>query len=238
MDCDEAKGRKIIRINSTTKIDMSSILDYEDSDVQPEGEPEQNGDQGISAGQVEAVDEAEDLRLELNGTRVIRTARAMYLALVERVGSASIDDFSEQEVDAIFLRRSTLRKFKEDWGSAEKLVVTRRCIPSKLAHEIQVPKGYIVLRDAYSSDDEEAIYFIVKVVHPAYNKKFKEKLFGREPQKGEETLLGTATRRVGKDPHKNIVVFARWKKMKHSHYRVFKAELNSRMYAFLNASDV
>lgn len=234
VNCPEAKGHKLLRFATHTEIDIDAILNFEDRDPSPGGcaSPEGGAEEGGPDPDAEENPDA-DLRLDPDATRTIRSASGMYKALIEKHGSEYIDSFAAREVDSIFLRRSTLRKFKEDWGSPTKLVVTKRCAPKNLKHSIPTPEGYVVLRDAYSHKDEEAIYFMVKMHHPEHDRRFKERLFGRTGK----NEFGEEVKGVGKDPHRNIVILSKWTKVPHKHYQVFRAELNSRMVAFVNAPD-
>ncbi|MGM9602733.1 MAG: hypothetical protein ACI3W5_14270 [Faecousia sp.] len=235
VDCPVAKGHKLLRINTSTEIDLDSILTYEDHDPSlEEVPPSDGGPDDFSPGPNAQEDPDADLRLDPNATHTIRSAGGMFKELIEKHGDSYIDDYTARAVDSIFLRRDTLRKFKDDWGSPTKLVVTKRCSPRNLNYRIPVPDGYVVLRDAYSRDDEDAIYFVVRMVHPKHDRKFKERLFGRT----EKSESGEPLKGVGKDPHRNIVIFANWHKENHSHYQVYRADLNSRMVAYVNAPDV
>ena len=237
-DCPEAKNHKLIRINTHTQIDISAILNFVDGDVERRGGGVPPGGGAAGGGEEELPpDEALDYRLDPDATHTIRSARGMYYELLEKRGGSYIDDFSAREVDSIFLRRDTLHDLKKNWGCPEKLVVAKRCLPDKLEYKIPVPKGYVLLRDAYSTDDEDAIYFLVRMKHPEHDKIFKEKLFGKKPDEESSLSMGGKTKRVGKDPHKHIAIFAQWRRVKHSHYRVYRAELNSHMVAFINAPD-
>lgn len=234
VDCPEAKGHKLIRINTRIEIDLNAILDYEDHDPAPRRYPPAEGEAEediFGANNVRNPDD--DLRLDPDATRSIRSASGMYKELVERRGSDYIDSFVAKEVDSIFLRRDTFLKFRKDWGSPMKLVVTKRCSPKNLKYNIPTPEGYVILRDAYSHKDEEAIYFMVKMHHPEHDRRFKDRLFGHT----EKNEFGEAVKGVGKDTHRNIVIFANWTKVPHTHYQIYRAELNSRMVSFVNALD-
>lgn len=234
VDCPEAKGHKLIRINTRIEIDLNAILNYEDRDPTPGGcVPSEDGaKEGGPDPDTEENPDA-DLRLDPDATRTIRSASGMYKELVERRKSDYIDSFVAKEVDSIFLRRDTFLKFKKDWGSPMKLVVTKRCSPKNLKYNIPTPEGYVILRDAYSHKDEEAIYFMVKMHHPEHDRRFKDRLFGHT----EKNEFGEAVKGVGKDTHRNIVIFAEWARVPHTHYQIYRAELNSRMVAFVNALD-
>lgn len=236
-DCPEAKNHKLIRINIHTQIDLSAILNFVDREAEPRG---RGGDPegGAAGGGEEELhpDEDMDYRLDPDATRTIRSARGMYYELLEKRGDSYIDDFSVKEVDAIFLRRENLKQLKLDWGDALKLVVAKRCLLEKLKYRIPVPEGFVVLRDAFSRDDEEAIYFVVRMRNHTANRQFKEKLFGHTEIVGEGAEA-KKVKGIGKDRHKNIVMLGEWKRVPHKHYIVYRAELNSRMVAFLNAVD-
>ncbi len=234
IDCPEAKGHKLIRLKSRTEIDLDAILNYEDHDppVKKHTPPgEKAGGSGLES---EPPDDPDtDLRVDPNATYTIRSASGMYRELIERHGSDFIDSIAAKEVDSIFLRRDTFQKFKSDWGNPMKLVVTKRCFPQKLKYNIPIPEGYVILRDAYSHNDEDAIYFMVRMCHPEHDKKFKGRLFGHT----EKDEAGNVIKGVGKDPRRNIVIFAHWSKVPHSHYQIYRTELNSRMVVFANVFD-
>lgn len=233
VDCPVGRGHKLLRITTRTEIDLDAILEYEDHDPTPGYTPPEGEAEGGELNLDDQDDPNADLRLDPDATRTVRSASGMYRELMERHGGDSVDSFANRQVDSIFFRRDTFRKFKADWGSPQKLVVTKRCSPKNLKHKIPAPNGYVILRDAYSHEDEDAIYFLVKMHHPEHDRRFKDRLFGHT----ERNEAGDEIRGVGRDPHRNIVIFATWNKFPHSHYQIYRAELNSRMVAFVNAPD-
>lgn len=234
VDCPVAMGHKIIRLTTRTQIDLDAILNYVDSDPGrcSEDPPEHLPDDTVNDDPPDDPDS--DTRLDTDATYTIRSVSGMFRELSTKMGSSPMDDFTARDVNSIFLRSDTLQSMKANWGLPVKLVVTKRCFPSRL--QIPVPNGYVILRDAYSRNDEDAIYFVVKMAHPAHNEKFKRQIFGM-PVVNPLDMAGEK-KRVGKDPHRNIAILANWQRVPHSHYQIYRADLNSKMVAFVNAPDV
>ena len=233
-DCPVASEHsRVLRLKAGTAIDIDAILEYEDRPIIKKPK-DPTPDPGTGApNDPQSDDNDDDYRLVPDGLLYIRSASGMYRALAEKQGHDYIDDVTDQEVNSIFLCRETLRRFKSNWGDAAKLVVTKRCDPKKLKAKIPCPNRYVILRDAYSTDDEDAIYFIVRMAHPDHDRVFKDRLFGHTQINDD----GTKVNGIGRDKHRNIVIFAKWRKIKHTHYRVYMAELNSRSVAYVNAPD-
>lgn len=126
----------------------------------------------------------------------------------------AVSDFVVNEKNISTCRESGIAK-------QVRLVTARRFVPSNIPNAPR-KKGYVLLRDAFSRDDKEALYFLVRLPEPSQDEKFRDLLFGNEKAG------------IAKSPKKRILLLAEWKPISNPAYHVYQADLNSRCYAFVN----
>lgn len=100
-----------------------------------------------------------------------------------------------------------------------RLVTTTRFRPSTLRNAPHKER-YILLRDAFSRNNDDAIYFLIRIKEPSQYAKFCSLLFGTKahPEK--------------RSPKKHIRLLAKWHRIANQRYHVYCADINAKCYAF------
>lgn len=199
---------------------LDAILKHKDTPIKGE----EHSDAAVAANPIAAKTKEAEKPFELfrSGSKILRSVTSIY----NYIKSISLGDLIDIESgltvsDFILDERTIYKCRKNGFDDEVRLVVATRTAPSRLTNPPR-KDGYILLRDAFSRNDNEAIYFLVKLNEASQFKKFKELLFGtvNHPEK--------------KSSKKHIVLLANWKRISDTAYHVYYADLNAKSYAFVD----
>lgn len=149
--------------------------------------------------------------------KVLSTAKALknniyYLPLNFPL---SLDGLTK--VGHVIIRHDNLALCRKNGIDGEiRLVIVQRIPLEKVPPSIR-KAGYIVFRDALSSSDEDAFYFLVRMTDPSQH---------------EHLLNLVAGPQDVRDKHKYIVLLGRWKKLPDCSYNAYYSDINSSCYYF------
>ena len=225
-DCIIAKGTRIVRVYSDEYVDIDGMVAYRDKDRQgpTEGGQEPPCEPGEGKEPEKVILDDGDERFDPHAERRITNVKQLFEALSNRRTDEAVDVGESITVGEFMMDRRTASGLRENFRGGVKMVVTKRFLPGKVSESLKPPKGWVVLRDAFTVKDENALYFLVKMENEERNREFQTKVFGNK-EEGKE-----------KDPHKNIVLLANWQReTRVKKYRLYRGEINSRLVGFINA---
>ena len=131
----------------------------------------------------------------------------------------------------VVLDEYSLRKIRRTGFEGSRIALLVRLKPEEIAYLKRAkvireskyePIEYVYLKDAFSSDIEDAIIFKVKCQNPKQNIYFKNK------------VMGSKKDNIKKDPKQYIVIFSFWEKVQNSFMAVYSANITFRQYAFFS----
>lgn len=131
----------------------------------------------------------------------------------------------------VVLDEYSLRKIRRTGFEGSKIALLVRLKPEEIAYLKKTkvireskyePIEYVYLKDAFSSDIENAIIFKVKCQNPKQNIYFKNK------------VMGSKKDNIKKDSKPYIVIFSFWEKVQNSFMAVYSANITFRQYAFFS----
>ncbi len=103
-----------------------------------------------------------------------------------------------------------------------RIAIATRVNPKTLSHQIMIPPGYVLFKDRFSENERDTIYYLVKLNHEEQNNVFRNR------------TMGTREDPAVRDPHKDILLMARWARVPNDYYLVFSGNINTRCYHFFN----
>lgn len=225
-NCVIAKGTRIVRIYSNEYVDIDGMVAYRDEDRQgpTEGGQEPPCEPGEGKEPAEVLPDDGDERFDPYAERRITNVKQLFEALSNRRTDEAVDVGESVTVGEFVMDRRTASSFRKKFRGGVKMVVTKRFLPGKVSESLKPPRGWVILRDAFTVEDENALYFLVRMENEERNREFQTKVFGNK-EEGRE-----------KDPHKNIVLLANWQRETGvKKYRLYRGEINSRSAGFINA---
>lgn len=167
----------------------------------------------------EVVDDADSVIIY--GTRMIHTVGNLYNYVRENGLDADLGNGITGR--NIFLTSRVLREVRRNGLSGMRIAITKRFSPNTLKHPFRIPFGYTCLCDAFATDIENAVIFLVKLQHKEQNDLFRSKIFG---DKNDASA---------KDKHHHILLLGNWEECPNDYYNIFISEdINSRCYKFVN----
>lgn len=177
----------------------------------------------------EGAEQLEELfRYEFK-TKNIKTMSPLFKAIKEIGYGFNMGD--GRTAGDVVLDEYSLRRIRRIGFEGSKIALLVRLKPEELAYLKRVkvireskydPMEYVYLRDAFSSDIEDAIIFKVKCQNPKQNIYFKNK------------VMGSKKDNIKKDSRPFIVIFSFWKKIANSYMAVYSADITFRQYAFFS----
>lgn len=202
---------------------LAAMLDYKDRPITPgptKGPGGENG--GFGGGEPGGDGPDEEDVTYISGMIHLNRIVPLYNHLCNLGENDVIGVDNELTVSDMFLNNNNIAFCRENGIANQlKLVVARRFAPGNLPNAPHM-SGYVLLRDAFSWDDKDALYFLVRLPEPSQDKRFRDCLFGNERDG------------IAKNPKKHILLLAEWKHVPNSTYHVYQADLNSRCYAFVD----
>ena len=223
-DCDIVKdGRehKAHMVNANTIIDdTDTILHYQDHapTISPAPRPGVNpgADHHNDLDDIDQVD-----TVIKYGTRMIHAVGGIYKYVLENGLDADLGNGMTGR--DLFLNGRALRDVRRYGMYGIKVAIAKRFSQRSLEHPFVVPKGYTCLSDAFATNIEDAVFYLVKLTRQDQNDLFRSKIMG-EPDNPDI-----------KDKHRNIILLGKWQEYPDDFYNVFiSEEINSRCYKFVN----
>lgn len=155
------------------------------------------------------------------GSRIIHTVGGLYNYVCENGLDADLaNGITGRE---LFLNARALREVRRNGMCGMRIAITKRFSPSLLKYPFKIPLGYICLCDAFATDIENAVFFVIKLKHAEQNRLFQSKIFG---DKNDVSV---------KDKHRNILILGNWNEYPDDYYNIFISdEINSRCIKFIN----
>lgn len=221
----DGRKHKAHKVNENTIIDEpDSILLHRDHapiiapgpkpGVDPEAEPQEN---------LADIDEIDTVIKY--GSRMIHTVGGIYSYLLESGLDADLGNGMTGR--DLFLIPRALRDVRRNGMNGIKVAITKRFYRKNLKHRFAVPNGYTCLCDAFATDIEDAVFFLVKLTRDDQNSIFRDK------------IMGSPDNPDMKDEHQNILLLGNWREIPHNRYNIFMTDpINSRCYKFANYRDL
>lgn len=154
--------------------------------------------------------------------KALNTAKALIIDLWHCPLNQSTNLDGSVQVCDVLMRRDNLVACRNNGIDGEiRLVLVRRVNPTTLPGSLRKP-GYIVFRDAFSSSDEEAFYFLVRLKEHSQHQHFFDLVAGPEGVR---------------DPHRYIALLGKWKRVENCPYHAYYSEINTHCYYFTNRRD-
>lgn len=205
-------------------LNLEAMLGYSDKPILPKvaTAPEEEGGADYSKVPETDNDNSGDDEVIIPGMVHLNRILPLYRYIQTLGGNDILDVDSDLTVSDFVVNEKTIFSCRKDGiNKQSRLVMTRRFKPDNLPNAPRKP-GYIMLRDAFTRDDKDAIYFLVRLAEPSQDKKFHDLLFGSEADG------------VVKCPKKHIILLATWTRVANKNYQVYEAVINSRCYAFVD----
>ena len=119
-------------------------------------------------------------------------------------------------------------------GKKEVIAIAKRCAPEDMAYLRKIGLlspgkhnlDYIILKDAYSTNIENAIFFKVKCKNQAQNEHFKN------------LIMGSKKNSINKDNRKFIVIYSFFEQEPNDYNQVYVAEITLRQYGLFSNVDI
>ena len=119
-------------------------------------------------------------------------------------------------------------------GRKEVIAITKRCAPEYMAYLRKIGLlspgkhnlDYTILKDAYSTKIENAIFFKVKCKNQAQNEHFKN------------LVMGSKKNSINKDNRKFIVIYSFFEQESNDYNQVYVAEITFRQYGLFSNVDI
>ncbi len=227
-DCDIVKdGRehKVHKVNEKTIIDdLDNILYHRDLAPTITPGPKPGVDPGADPHENPADIDDIDTVIKY-GTRYIRSVGGIYSYILANGLDADIGDGMTGR--DLFLTARELREVRRNGMNGKKVAITKRFFQKTLKHPLHVPSGFTCLRDAFATDIENAVFFLVKLSREDQNHVFRDKIMGNPDNPN------------AKDIHRNILLLGNWRVSPNDFYHVFISDdINSRCYKFIDYKDL
>ena len=221
---EECKLPKNVKVTPEGYVfNLAAMLDYKDRPITPgptKGPGGENG--GFGGGEPGGDGSNEEDVTYISGMIHLNRIVPLYTRLCNLGENDVIDVDNDLTVSDFVINEKTIFSCrKEGINKQIRLVTARRFRPNNLPDAPRKP-GYVLLRDAFTRDDKDAIYFLVRLAEPSQDKKFHDLLFGSEADG------------VVKCPKKHIILLATWTRVANKNYQVYEAVINSRCYAFVD----
>lgn len=227
-DCDIVKdGRehKAHMVNANTIIDdTDTILHYRDH--APTISPAPGPGVNPGADHHNDLDDIDQVDTVIKyGTRMIHAVGGIYKYVLENGLDADLGNGMTGR--DLFLTARELRSVRRNGLSGIKIAIAKRFSPGSLKPPFFVPKDYICLRDAFATNINDAVLFLVKLAHQGQNELFHDKIIGKHDNPDI------------KDKHQYILLLGKWQEYQDNFYNVFiSEEINSRCYKFVNYKEL
>ena len=222
-DCDIGTGHYKTSVTTTGYVlSIEALLKHKDKPVSLADEEVITRGDGHNNLKAKPKNEEDIFTVFVPSTRYLNNIKSIYRYIAKLPLDCVIDVDSGLSCRDFLVNGNTIFSCRRDGFEKEvRLVVASRISPSAL---VNAPKmqGYLLLRDAYSRDNNEAIYFLVKIDEPSQYEKFRRLLFGTK----ENPAL--------KSPSKHILLLANWRRMSGTKYHVYYADINAKSYAFID----
>lgn len=115
----------------------------------------------------------------------------------------------------LLLYSRELRKVRKEGMNGFKIAITKRASPNGFCNPIELPDGYTLLRDAFATDRENAVLFLVKLSRNDQNEEFQKRIFAKNEKDSYIFILGN------------------WEEYPHDYYDIYKSsEINSHCFMF------
>lgn len=177
----------------------------------------------------EGAEQLEELFTYEFKTKNIKTMSPLFKAIKE-IGY-NFDMGDGRTARDVVLDEFSLRKIRRTGFEGSKIAILKRPDPNELNYLRKTkviteskyePLEYVYLKDAFSSDIEDAVIFKIKCQNPKQNIYFKNK------------VMGSKKDNIKKDPKQYIVIFSFWEKIPNSFMAVYSADITFRQYAFFS----
>lgn len=227
-DCEiinDGRDHKTYKVSENTIIDdPDTIIHHNDHapTINPRPKP------GVDPGE-KPHDDAEDIddidAVIKYGTRMIHTVGGIYSYVLSNGLDADLGNGMTGR--DLFLNGRALRDVRRYGMYGIKVAIAKRFSQRSLEHPFVVPKGYTCLSDAFATNIEDAVFYLVKLTRQDQNDLFRSKIMG-EPDNPDI-----------KDKHRNIILLGNWRDYPNDYYNVFVSDdINSRCYKFVNYKDL
>ena len=219
----DGREHKIYKItDDTIADDVENIVNFQDNAPREPFVPPLGGDGPEKGNGIIPPNDIDDIdRVIQHGVRYIHTVRGLYNLIRERGPDADLGN-GKTGRDLLLDDRALLDvRWNKDLRGI-RIAIATRVNPKTLSHEINIPLGYVLFKDRFSENEPDTVYFLVKLRHEEQNKEFRNKVMGT---KDDPTI---------RDPHKDILLLAKWTKIPNDYYLVVSGEINSRCYSFFN----
>ena len=219
-DCKTGSGKYRLAVTETGHIlALDALLKHVDTPVPDEEIATPVGKQGKHESSPETEDEK--FTIFAPGIKALTNIRSMYDYALSSPLNEVIDVETGLTCKDFIVNGNTIFDCRRNGFDGEvRLAVTSRIAPSTLKNAPH-KQGYILLRDAFSRDNNDAIYFLIRIKEPSQYDKFRKLLFGTK----EQPEL--------KCPKKRILLLANWRRLSGTDYHVYYASINSKCYAFI-----
>ena len=218
--CGNAEGGKTFKTVDGHEFKLRDALAHKDKPIQPPTPKPPINPEGDPEEEPPVMPEPED-NMTINERSALRVCGTMYSELCNmRADDVIMEGFPVR--DFIIDSRS-IEAVRNEGIQGQMMIVCRRCAVNAMNPPIPKKEGYVVLRDAYTQNDADAIYVYVKVDEATHAKLFKTQLFGDKKEN------------VARDPHRYIVLFGRFTPVNNADYSLYEiTPLSSARYKFTN----
>ena len=126
--------------------------------------------------------------------------------------------------DDILLDDIHLMKIRaEGMEESRRLAIVKRTGTKILKYPFKIPNGYVLLRDIYATNSENAIYFLVKITNDELNKVFQRELMGDK-----------SNREKTRNQHQDLLIYHNWYRYPNDYYQIYIAQIGNCAYSFVN----
>ena len=227
---EENEKLKITRVKDDVIIDLASMINHIDKD--PITRNENLTDDFSDDEELLNSDETLDFDFEFSGE-----IEHHYVQKISSVSNLYNYYLTNGKDDAQFgshLRGADLVVNKKRMVTARvygldedlKIIPLKKAVRKNLKHgdSIVVPRDYVLLQDAYSTDYEKSIYVLLRIKNDKCNKQFQDKLFDKTASPNKKKI-------------NTLIVAAYFKRIKNEHYQIYLAEVNTKCVAFKKVSN-
>lgn len=223
----DGRNHKVNRVAADTLIDdIETILNHTDSApvINPTPRPKKPK---IIIDPPDEQNEIDDIDIVVQyETRMIHTVGGIYKYIQDNGLDANIGNGLTGR--DLLLTPRVLRDVRRYGMNGMRIAITKRINPKSLEHPFDIPDGYTCLCDMFATDQENAIFFLVKLSNKLQNDVFKSKIMG--------DYFGM---NVEKDTHDNIILLGNWSEEANDFYNVYKSgDINSHCYKFVTYNGV
>ena len=158
------------------------------------------------------------------GVRMIHTVGGIYSHVREKGLDADLGGGLTGR--DLFLTSRVLREVRHTGFTGPRIGITKRIRSDELKHPFNVPWGYICLADAFAVEQENSIFFLVKMCREDQNYEFRKKITSK-------------TYDSGRDPHDNVLVLGNWHEYPNDLYNLYISDpINSHCIKFVNYKEL